>query len=174
MRIGRPVAVKTGTSEYARDAWVAAYTPDYVTAFWLGEDSWPQGKEEITAPLKSGKFMNPILNAIHEGLPANEFTRPSTLRSAAVCKRAACVRANSESDIVTDWFTRDQLPSTTCGLHVEFEICTETGLLASEFCPVREEKSSLTGLLISLQMIVGLAELAVSRKMPPSCRSRSM
>ena len=86
--------------------------------------------------------MNPILNAIHEGLPANEFTRPSTLRSAAVCKKSGMRPGEfcPESDIVTDWFTRDQLPSTTCGLHVEFEICTETGLLASEFCPVRERK----------------------------------
>lgn len=145
LKIGRPVAVKTGTSEYARDAWVAAYTPDYVTTFWLGEDSWPQGKEGNYRSFEIvGKFMNPILKAIHEDLPVNDFTRPSTLRSAAVCKKSGKRPGEfcPESEIITDWFKRDQLPSEICDLHVEVEICSETGLLASEFCPeeVREKK----------------------------------
>ena len=35
-RIGRPIAGKTGTSQDHRDAWFVGYTPDLVTAVWVG------------------------------------------------------------------------------------------------------------------------------------------
>lgn len=35
-RIGRPVAGKTGTSDEWADAWFVGYTPDLVTAVWVG------------------------------------------------------------------------------------------------------------------------------------------
>jgi penicillin-binding protein 1A len=35
-RIGRPVAGKTGTSDNWADAWFVGYTPDLVTAVWVG------------------------------------------------------------------------------------------------------------------------------------------
>lgn len=35
-RIGRPAAGKTGTSQENRDAWFVGYTPDLVTAVWVG------------------------------------------------------------------------------------------------------------------------------------------
>ncbi|HEX2241592.1 MAG TPA: transglycosylase domain-containing protein, partial [Actinomycetota bacterium] len=42
--IGRPVAGKTGTSQEYRDAWFVGYTPDLVTAVWVG---YPDGEIEM-------------------------------------------------------------------------------------------------------------------------------
>lgn len=36
--LGRPVAGKTGTSDDARDAWFAGFTPDHVAVTWVGFD----------------------------------------------------------------------------------------------------------------------------------------
>ena len=38
--IGRPAAGKTGTTSDFRDAWFVGYTPDLVTAVWLGNDDY--------------------------------------------------------------------------------------------------------------------------------------
>ncbi|MGB6950488.1 MAG: PBP1A family penicillin-binding protein, partial [Candidatus Cybelea sp.] len=38
--IGRPAAGKTGTTSNFRDAWFVGYTPDLVTAVWLGNDNY--------------------------------------------------------------------------------------------------------------------------------------
>ena len=38
--IGRPAAGKTGTTTNFRDAWFVGYTPDLVTAVWLGNDNY--------------------------------------------------------------------------------------------------------------------------------------
>ena len=39
-RIGRPAAGKTGTTSNFRDAWFVGYTPDLVTAVWIGNDNY--------------------------------------------------------------------------------------------------------------------------------------
>jgi penicillin-binding protein 1A len=38
--IGRPAAGKTGTTSDFRDAWFVGFTPDLVTAVWLGNDNY--------------------------------------------------------------------------------------------------------------------------------------
>ena len=43
-QIGRPEAGKTGTAQEYRDAWFVGYTPDLVTAVWMG---YPQGEIEM-------------------------------------------------------------------------------------------------------------------------------
>ena len=44
-RIGRPAAGKTGTTNDYGDAWFVGYTPDLVTAVWVG---YPQGRIPMT------------------------------------------------------------------------------------------------------------------------------
>jgi penicillin-binding protein 1A len=45
-RIGRPAAGKTGTTDDHADAWFVGYTPDLVTAVWVG---YPQGRVPMTS-----------------------------------------------------------------------------------------------------------------------------
>jgi len=45
-RLGRPAAGKTGTTNLYVDAWFVGYTPDLVTAVWVG---YPQGSIPMTA-----------------------------------------------------------------------------------------------------------------------------
>ena len=46
-RIGRPVAGKTGTGQAWRDAWFVGFTPDLVTAVWVG---FPQAQRSMVPP----------------------------------------------------------------------------------------------------------------------------
>jgi penicillin-binding protein 1A len=46
-RLGRPVAGKTGTSEQFKDAWFVGYTPDLVSAVWVG---FPQSEVPMVPP----------------------------------------------------------------------------------------------------------------------------
>ena len=43
--IGRPAAGKTGTTSDFRDAWFVGYTPDLVTAVWVGNDDYSRMNE---------------------------------------------------------------------------------------------------------------------------------
>lgn len=47
LRLRRPVAGKTGTSNDARDAWFVGYTPELVAGVWVGyDDHRPMGDDE--------------------------------------------------------------------------------------------------------------------------------
>jgi penicillin-binding protein 1A len=77
-KLGRPVAGKTGTTNEARDAWFVGFTPEYVTAVWVGyDDNRTLGKGEY-----GGKVAAPIwlaaMKAALKGKPKHDFTPPAT------------------------------------------------------------------------------------------------
>ncbi|MBU0661298.1 PBP1A family penicillin-binding protein [Patescibacteria group bacterium] len=70
---GRPVAVKTGTTNYYVDAWTVGYTPSLVAGVWVGNtDNTPMtrgyGGSRVAAPI----WNNFMRNAL-EGTPVQSF-----------------------------------------------------------------------------------------------------
>ncbi len=116
---GRPVAGKTGTSNDYADAWFVGYTPQLVTAVWVG---YPQGRVPMTS-VHGGTVVGGTLPAYiwrdfmataHRGLPVETFELPrgslvtvhidpkSKLLSAPWCKS------------VTVRMLRDVVPTEQC------------------------------------------------------------
>jgi penicillin-binding protein 1A len=83
--IGRPAAGKTGTTTDFRDAWFVGFTPDLVTAVWLGNDDYSRMNESFggNVPARTwARFMKAAL--VH--VPKHDFVYPSTeLRKIAYC-----------------------------------------------------------------------------------------
>jgi 1A family penicillin-binding protein len=83
-RLGRPAAGKTGTTDLYRDAWFIGYTPDLVTAVYVGDDDVrkPVGRSggSIAAPIWAD-FMAEALR----GVPARDFVMPPGVTTAQVC-----------------------------------------------------------------------------------------
>lgn len=82
-QIGRPAAGKTGTSQDFTNAWFVGYTPEMVTAVWIGNDlqsepmTYP-GYGNIGSALPAeiwGRYMRAAL----EGRPVTNFAKPSGL-----------------------------------------------------------------------------------------------
>lgn len=72
---GKEVAVKTGTTNNNRDAWIIGYTPSIVAGVWAGNnDNKPmkRGGAAVAGPIWN-KFMNEALKT----LPDEKFERPN-------------------------------------------------------------------------------------------------
>lgn len=73
---GKEVAVKTGTTNDYRDAWVIGYTPNVTLGVWFGNnDNTPMEKQVagfIAAPL-----WNAFLGEVFKTLPKEDFIKPS-------------------------------------------------------------------------------------------------
>lgn len=91
--IGRPAAGKTGTTQKYRDAWFVGYTPDLVTAVWVG---YPEGQREMTdvhgKKVTGGSFPAEIWAsfmraALAERTPT-DFKRPAGLVNISVCRES--------------------------------------------------------------------------------------
>ena len=94
----RPVAGKTGTTENYGDAWFVGYTPQLVTAVWVGYPNklGPMPTEFHGDPVAGGTFPAMIWRRVHGAarrsrgdaagaVPA--ASRPSTARSQRVVQR---------------------------------------------------------------------------------------
>ncbi|MEM1025907.1 MAG: PBP1A family penicillin-binding protein [Myxococcota bacterium] len=69
--LGRPVAGKTGTTNEARDAWFAGFTPDTVAGVWIGfDDNRPLGPSET-----GGRAAIPVWRALMASITADEEPR---------------------------------------------------------------------------------------------------
>lgn len=71
-----PVAGKTGTTNDSRDAWFAGFTPQYVTAAWVGMDNNESlGPRQYGATV-AGPIWRDFMKVAHEGLEVKDFVEP--------------------------------------------------------------------------------------------------
>ncbi len=102
--LGRPVAGKTGTSQDFNDAWFVGFTPDLVTAVWVGFDNNTSLGEKETGSAISAPIWHDYAAAVLKGRPALQFRIPEGLRMAGW---------DSGSGRVTDAFKPGQEPGGT-------------------------------------------------------------
>ena len=73
--IGRPAAGKTGTTSNFHDAWFVGFTPDLVTAVWIGNDKYEAMSESYGGNIPAriwARFMRGAL----ANVPKHEFVFP--------------------------------------------------------------------------------------------------
>lgn len=74
--IGRPAAGKTGTTSSFRDAWFVGFTPDLVTAVWIGNDDYSRMNESFGGNIPAriwARFMKQALAKT----PKHDFVLPA-------------------------------------------------------------------------------------------------
>ncbi|HXQ15301.1 MAG TPA: PBP1A family penicillin-binding protein [Caulobacteraceae bacterium] len=70
--IGRPAAGKTGTSQDWRDAWFVGFTPDLLTAVWVGNDNGaPMVK--VTGGELPAAIWHRFMSVAEKDLPSRDF-----------------------------------------------------------------------------------------------------
>ncbi len=83
--IGRPAAGKTGTTSDFRDAWFVGYTPDLVTAVWIGNDDYHRMNESYGGNVPARTWAR-FMIAAHAKIPKHDFVYPSAeVRKDAFC-----------------------------------------------------------------------------------------
>ncbi len=81
-RIGRPAAGKTGTGQNWGDAWFVGYTPDLVTAVWVGFAEGqismvpPTTRVRVTGGTWPAQIWQLYMGAVLASVPASDFVPP--------------------------------------------------------------------------------------------------
>lgn len=113
LKINRPAAAKTGTTNDFRDNWTVGYTPSLVTAVWVGNNdhSPMQGVDGITGAAPIWKdYMEYALN----GTPAEEFKLPPGLITARVCTFDGGIASPKDLSSVEELFLAEARPTKAC------------------------------------------------------------
>ena len=144
------VAAKTGTTDDNYDRWLCGFTPYYAAATWYGYDYNVEVRWNGTNP--AGLLWARTMKPIHNGLTSKYFssTRPEGVVTAKICKSSGllatdiCAEDPRGDWTYTEYFVKGTVPTEECNCHVKVDICTDTGLLANEFCPNREARVYIT------------------------------
>lgn len=75
--IGRPAAGKTGTTDDNKDAWFVGYTPDIVTAVWIGDDTGSHSLGEIYGGMIPAEIWKDYMSSATSDESGGDFSAPS-------------------------------------------------------------------------------------------------
>lgn len=136
------IAGKTGTTTKNRDALFAGFTPYYTCVVWGGyDDNTPQASGTTSYP-KS--IWRAVMSRIHANLEYKDFIMPENITTATICRKSGKLVAAGHCDsdprgsmVKTEYFAEGSVPTEYCNRHVSVTICTESGMLATDFCPER-------------------------------------
>ncbi len=129
---GIETCAKTGTTDDSKDRWLCGMTPYYSAAVWFGYDSPEEVRYSGTNP--AGQIWSSVMKTIHKKLANANFNTPSGITQATVCRKTGCLATTSCTDTYTETFAQDNLPE-KCEGHGVQKICTESGKLATQYCP---------------------------------------
>jgi penicillin-binding protein 1A len=104
--IGRPAAGKTGTTSDFRDAWFVGFTPDLVTAVWIGNDNYHPMNESYGGNIPA-RIWSRFMKGALEGVAKHDFVFPGD----EVKKMASCGGGYGRYE----YYLAGTEPSTPCG-----------------------------------------------------------
>lgn len=81
----------------------------------------------------AGLLWSAVMKDIHKPLPNASFTKPSGIVEATVCVTTGGLPTTG-CQTYKEIFTEDNMPA-KCGGHGTQNLCTESNLIANEFCP---------------------------------------
>jgi penicillin-binding protein 1A len=113
LRLGRPAAGKTGTSNQARDAWFMGYTPSVVTGVWVGfDDRRPLGRRESGGRTALPIWVDVMRNAT-EGKPEVEFPVPTGVVTARIDPETGLLAYEGMEEAMEEVFLTGTAPEET-------------------------------------------------------------
>ena len=156
----RSVASKTGTVQLPdtpafhnvtgnKDAWFAAYTPEMVGVVWMGYDNdtdsngEPQYLRQIYGGRYPAQIWKYVIGGASEDLPSSTFTRPNGIVSASIDIKSGLLPSSLTPSqfIKTELFAEGTVPTEVSDVWHQATVCTQTGLIATDYCPNTTTKS---------------------------------
>ncbi|PWH17133.1 MAG: hypothetical protein DDG58_08385, partial [Ardenticatenia bacterium] len=138
LRLSRPAAAKTGTTNDFRDSWTVGYTPDVVVGVWVGNaDNRP------TRGLSGLDGAAPIWHAMMERIVAetrvHDFVRPRGIVEVEICADSGTIPSPDCPRRRRELFAYDQLPlGPEHDIHQRLRIDTRANCVVTDSRPPEE------------------------------------
>ncbi len=143
---GRPgieCAAKTGTNEDNRGITFVGYTKYYTCGVWMGHDDVKSFVEWVSAAAVARTLWMGIMTPLHLELDDAVIydERPDDVIEVTICAVSGklpngeiCAHDQHGYGTTTEYFIRGTEPTEICDMHFEVAYCTDSGLLANEYC----------------------------------------
>ena len=118
--IGRPAALKTGTTDNMKDVYSVGFTPQIVTGVWMGNsDGDPMSSRDLTSAMGPGQLWRDFMMAAHVGVEVQDWPRPPGIVQAAVAVApgafggygSGLLPSKTSPSTTNEWFVRGTAPT---------------------------------------------------------------
>lgn len=134
LQIGRPAAVKTGTTTDFRDNWTVGYTPNLVVGVWVGNaDNSPMAN--ISGVSGAGPIWHHFMRTVLRGQPELPFDQPDGLEQVEICALSGLLPTAACPYTRREWFISGTAPTAYDSLYVRVTVDALTGLPADASTP---------------------------------------
>lgn len=132
------IAGKTGTTSDYKDVWFSGFTPYYTATTWTGYDNNVNMTSSAEKNL-SKKMWKAVMSKIHENLEYKAFPMANGIVTAKICSKSGRLPIAGVCDgcVVTEYFAEGTVPTGYCDVHSFSNVCTYSGLNATEECPFK-------------------------------------
>jgi membrane carboxypeptidase/penicillin-binding protein len=130
----RPIAAKTGTTNNFRDNWTVGFTPQLVTAVWVGNNN-NEAMQDVTGLSGAAPIWNEVMLAYHQDKPVEEWQRPRGLVEGRVDAVSGLLPTDATPRVITELFLDGTVPTQRDNVHQVFRVNRENGKLATVYTP---------------------------------------
>jgi penicillin-binding protein 1C len=134
LQIGRPAAVKTGTTTDYRDNWTVGYTPNLVTGVWVGNASG-EAMVDVSGVSGAGPLWHHFMRVALRGQPELAFERPDGLVQVEVCSLSGQLPSPDCPYTRLEWFIEGTQPTQVDNIYRRVTVDALTGLPADDSTP---------------------------------------
>lgn len=114
-KVGRPAAVKTGTTDEYRDAWFVGYTPDLVCVVWVGYDR--QRNVNLSGGAIAGPIWADFMYHASSKLPVRDFSVPEGMEKMSICLDSGLIASEACPRTMPMLFKEGTAPADVCYEH---------------------------------------------------------
>ena len=141
------VAGKTGTNSDSKGVFFTGMTGWYSASVWIGHDNYKALSSKATGGNAAAPLWQSFMEKIHkaknldsreiiDGTPSDyNLVRVTTCGVSGQLATDACYNDVNGYKTITDYWSADSVPTAYCSMHKSVSICTESGLLATDYCP---------------------------------------
>ena len=142
---GQTVGGKTGTNSDQKGVFFAGVTGYYSSALWIGHDNYKALSSKSTGSGAAAPLWQAYMSKIHQGLPGKEIlegnpgdyglVKVTTCAVSGQLATDACREDAMGYGVVTDYWREGTQPTQYCQMHTMQNVCAESGMPASPYCP---------------------------------------
>ena len=141
------VAGKTGTNSDSKGVFFTGMTGWYSGSVWIGHDNYKALSSKATGGNAAAPLWQSFMEKIHkaknldsreiiDGTPSDyNLVRVTTCGVSGQLATDACYNDVNGYKTITDYWSADSVPTAYCSMHKSVSVCTESGLLATDYCP---------------------------------------
>ncbi|MFH1561683.1 MAG: PBP1A family penicillin-binding protein [Patescibacteria group bacterium] len=112
------VAVKTGTTNNLKDNWCIGYSPEILTAVWVGNNDNTPMSGVASGITGATPIWRQVMNQLLKDQPAPEWAMPDNVKKVAICQSTGTLTCNNCPSVKEEYFIDGTQPTQHCRLDI--------------------------------------------------------